>query len=81
VHAHLGTQLKTLLNDTRFHDGWLTGRLMGDTGTDDASYRPHHLHLDLKLRGERLNGAMIAISLPTKRLTNALAHWLELVKR
>jgi CubicO group peptidase (beta-lactamase class C family) len=81
VHAQFGTQLKTLLNDTRFRDGWLTGRLMGDIGTEDASDRPHHLHLDLKLRGARLNGAMIAISLPTKRLTNALAHWVELTKR
>jgi CubicO group peptidase (beta-lactamase class C family) len=80
VHAQLGTQLKTLVNDTRFHDGWLSGRMMGEIGTDDASHRPHHLHLDLKLRGERLNGAMIAISLPTKRLTNALAHWAELTK-
>jgi CubicO group peptidase (beta-lactamase class C family) len=81
VQAQLGTQLKTLVNDTRLRDGWLTGRLMGDIGTEDASDRPHHLHLDLKLRGDRLNGAMIAISLPTKRLTNALAHWVELEKR
>ncbi|MBI3697492.1 MAG: beta-lactamase family protein [Acidobacteria bacterium] len=40
VHARLGQQLATLLNDARFEDGYLTGRLAGDIGTEDANRRP-----------------------------------------
>jgi len=81
VHVQLGDQLKTLLNDMSFKDGCLGGRMMGDIGTEDANRRPYHLHTALKLRGQVLNGAITAISLPGPRLGNALSHWVELKKQ
>ena len=81
IHAQLGAQLKTLLNDVSFKNGYLGGRMMGDIGTEDANRKPYHLHVSLKLREQALNGAIIAISLPGQRLGNALSHWVELKKR
>lgn len=78
VHAQLGDQLRTLLNDVAIKHGYLTGKMMGDIGTQDARRRPHHLHVKLKLRGDVLNGNLTALSLPGKRLANALSHWVEL---
>jgi hypothetical protein len=40
----------------------------------------HHAALSLKLRGDVLNGAMIAQSLPSSRVGLALTHWVELRK-
>jgi len=78
VHARLGEQLPTLVNDMEFKDGRLTGKMCGSIETADASRRPHHprhhLELDLKLRGDVLNGVVIAI------VGNALGHWVELRK-
>ena len=81
VHAQLGDQLKTLLNDMSFKEGNLGGRMMGDIGTEDANRRPYHLHVSLTLRGDVLNGAMIAISLPGRRMGNALSHWVEVSQK
>lgn len=85
VHAQLGTELKTLVNDVELKEGYLIGKMIGDIGTPDASRRPHHLHLDLKLRDNILNGAIIAISVEDRlagahgrRCENALSHWAEL---
>jgi CubicO group peptidase (beta-lactamase class C family) len=80
VHARLGTQLETLLNRVAIADGYLVGSMMGDIGTDDASRTPHTLALTLKLRGGVLVGGMTAMSLPAKRVGNALTHWVELKK-
>jgi CubicO group peptidase (beta-lactamase class C family) len=81
IHAQLGAQLKTLLNDVSFKNGYLGGRMMGDIGTEDANRKPYHLHVVLKLREQALNGVLIAISLPGQRLGNALSHWVELKKQ
>lgn len=78
VHVRLGDQLKTLLTDGRFEDGTLTGCFAGDIGTEDANRRPYHLHLDLRLRGEVLNGAVIVKSPPRTNLDSALSHWTQL---
>ena len=78
VHARLGEQLAALVNDVEFRDGRLTGKMCGSIETADANRRPHHprhhLELDLKLRGDVLNGVVIAI------VGNALSHWVELKK-
>jgi hypothetical protein len=80
VHARLDDEPAALVNDVSFNDGWLTGRFVGDIGTPDASRRRHHLHLDLRLRGGELAGALMAISLrsdsgqPGRRVGNALNH-------
>lgn len=81
IHARLGTQLQTLLNRAGYRNGYLIGAMMGDIGTEDASRRPHTLNLLLKLRGDVLGGAMTAVSLPGKRVGNALTHWVELKKQ
>jgi hypothetical protein len=80
VHARLGDQLQTLLNDVELKDGRLTGRMMGDVGVEDANRRPYHLHADLTLRGNVLNGALIAITYHPNRSGHALSHWVELKK-
>lgn len=80
VHARLGSQPWTLLNDVRLQDGWLTGRMMGDIGTSDANRRPYLLHADLRLRGQLLNGALISKPSPEIRFANWLSHWIELRK-
>jgi CubicO group peptidase (beta-lactamase class C family) len=80
VHARLGLQLQTLLNRVMLRDGYLTGTMMGDIGTEDASRTPHTLSLTLRLRGSVLVGGITAMSLPAKRVGNALTHWVELKK-
>ncbi len=81
VHARLGNQLQTLLNRADFKDGYLTGRMMSDIGTEDANRTRYVLALSLKLRGDVLNGVMVAISMPGKRVGNALNQWVELKKQ
>jgi hypothetical protein len=77
IHAKLGEQQqRTLVNDAKYANGWLTGKMAGRTETDDACHRPynpfHHLELDLKHRGDTITGAMIQIA------CCALSHWVEL---
>jgi hypothetical protein len=80
VHVQLGSQLKTLLTRTQFRDGYLSGSFTGDIGTEDANRTRYTLALSLKLRGDVLNGAMIAQSLLSSRVPLALTHWVELKK-
>jgi CubicO group peptidase (beta-lactamase class C family) len=81
IHARLGLQLRTLVNRADFKDGYLTGEFMSDIGTEDTNRTRYVLSLSLKLRGDALNGAMTARSLPGKRVGNALTHWVELKKQ
>lgn len=81
IHVKMGDQLKVLLNDVSFKDFKLTGKMVGDIETEDANRLPYHLHVSLKLRGNVLNGAIMAISLPMPRLGNALSHWIELEQK
>jgi hypothetical protein len=81
VQAQLGAQMKMLWNDVTWRDGYLSGRMPGDIGTEDAGRRPYFLSFSLKLRGDVLNGAASAISLPGRRAGNALSQWVELSKK
>jgi CubicO group peptidase (beta-lactamase class C family) len=72
---------KTELSDVRWQDGTLSGRFSGDVGTEDANRRPYFIQLSLRLRGDALNGAATAISLPGRRLGNALTQWAELKRQ
>jgi CubicO group peptidase (beta-lactamase class C family) len=81
VHAQIGKQLKTLLSEARWEDGSLHGVMAGDIGTEDANRMPYSLSLTLKLRGNVLNGPASAISLPGKRVGNALTQWVELIHK
>lgn len=86
VHARLGEQLITLVNQVVFAGNHLDGELWGDIGTADARRQSHKLQLDLTLRDGALNGAVVAIpTLPDgeggasgRRVGNALASWAEL---
>ena len=66
-----------------FEDGYLKARVKGGVGTPDAERRRYVLSLDLKLRGDTLNGSATALSIPGQKLPNALSYWAELkrVKR
>ncbi|MCI0491149.1 MAG: hypothetical protein L0229_31555 [Blastocatellia bacterium] len=73
--------MRTLLSRVDFEDGYLTGQMMSDIGTEDANRTRYVLALSLKLRGNVMNGAMTARSLPGKRVGNASTHWVELKKQ
>ena len=81
VHVQLGDDLWTLLNNARFDGEYLRGGFRGDIGTEDANRTDHVLSFELRLRGDTLNGSVIAITLPNVRLGNALTHWAELRRR
>jgi CubicO group peptidase (beta-lactamase class C family) len=78
IYVRLGSEPWTLLNDARYTEQTLTGLFAGDIGTRDANRRPYRLRLEVKLRGNVLNGGLIAQSLPANRVGNALTHWIEL---
>lgn len=78
IKIRLGGQLATLLNYSRLEKGLLTGQFAGDIGTKDANRRPYRLHLRARLDGEKLFGALTAISLPGRKAGNALSYWIEL---
>jgi CubicO group peptidase (beta-lactamase class C family) len=77
VQAHLGTEPETAVSNLRWVNGYLSGRMQGDIGTEDANRRPYLLQLTLKLRGDALNGPASAISRPGARAGNALTQWVE----
>lgn len=81
VHVRLGDDLWALLNNARFDGAYLRGGFRGDIGTEDANRTDYVLSLELKLRGDVLNGSVTAITLPNVRLGNALTHWAELRRR
>ena len=81
VHFQMGQQLKSLVNDPHYKDGWIRGRLWGEIPTDDCRRLPHDLMLDLKHRGDRITGTVTAISRPTSRGGNALPHWIDLKRQ
>ena len=81
IHAQLGDQLETLVNEAHFEDGTFLGLMVGDLRTEDT--RDHtRLQLYLKRRGTMLQGALTATCPPGvgERMRNALSHWVELMK-
>lgn len=81
VEAKLGEAPWTSVIQPGLEDGYLTGSLAGQVETEDAARRPHRIQLSLKLRGNILNGAATAISIPGARAGNALTSWVEVVKQ
>lgn len=80
VHARVGEQLKTLLNDVRIEGTALWGQMTGELDTEETRDGRHVLQLDLRYRGDRLNGAAVAHSVPGVRFAKALSHWVELTR-
>jgi len=81
VHVKFEGQLATLLTGARVRDGWLRGRLHADLGIVDVNRTKHELHLEVKQRGDVLNGSLIAMSVRVPRVGNALTHWIEVKKQ
>ncbi|MPZ19957.1 MAG: serine hydrolase [Luteitalea sp.] len=78
VIAALGDAAPTPVDNVTFRNRFFTGRFPGTIGTPDVERRDYRLQLDLKLRGDVLNGSVIALSTPGERVGNALTHWAEL---
>jgi len=75
VHARLGSQLTTLLNDAKFDQQRLRGRMLGDLGIEEGSGQErYHLQFYLDLRGGALKGAVETHPSPI------LPFWTELNK-
>jgi len=86
VQVQLGSQFRTLLDQVRYRDGFLEGKMMGVLDTDDlhwekANGRPYFLELEIRLREQRLMGQLTAETFPANpRDGVALPHWIELEK-
>jgi hypothetical protein len=92
VYATLGDQSRTLLQDVSYRDKFpqflnagggpfLRGWIQGELETADVSWgRPYKLWLELKLRGNALNGSLITFS-QREMYTGPLAHWVELRRK
>jgi CubicO group peptidase (beta-lactamase class C family) len=68
----------SVLNEISFKNNFLNGEFHGDLGTNDVNRVKHRLRLDVKFRRNKLNGSLIAVPVPEKRVRNALTHWVEL---
>jgi hypothetical protein len=80
VRARLGQESETQIQDPNFKDGYLSGQMKGNLGTEDVNRRPYNLNFSLKLRGKVLNGAVSAISVGGQG-GYGLSHWVELRKQ
>lgn len=74
------------LEEAGLADDWLTGTYRGDVGTADANrYRPNSIELELRRRGDVLEGGG-TVSSPAQRphiggMTMTLTHWVKLKRR
>jgi len=81
-----GTDAHLAVEDLRYHNGWVSGRINGEIDTPEV-HRPHRLILDLRLRGRTLNGAVVAAGYRGNeegragRLASNLSHWVELRRK
>ncbi len=74
------------VEDLQITNGRGYGVFDGDVRTDDAARYEYRVHLDLKPRGDLMNGAALTLSridgngggAPGKRYGNALPYWTEL---
>ena len=78
AEAQVGDQPRAEVLRAAFKGGRLEAAIKGDVGTPDAGRRRYLLVLDLKLRGDVLNGSATALSTPGRPLGNALSYWAEL---
>jgi len=81
VYVRLGGRPWTVLDSATYDEGVLSGVFSGDVGTEDANRRPYNLMLEVKLRGDVLDGSLIARSLGGKWVGNALTHWISVERQ
>jgi len=76
VQAWIGEQGPMPVANPRLVNGWLSGSIAATLDTLDGRMRPHrHMQLDLKLRGDVLNGAVVL------DIGNAISYWTELRRK
>ncbi|MCI0748230.1 MAG: serine hydrolase [Verrucomicrobia subdivision 3 bacterium] len=81
VHAKLGAQLTTLLNEAHYAKRRLTGKMAGDLGIpDETGPASYDLEFELFLRDGVLNGAVTTDSHASPLPGPALPFWVELKK-
>ena len=92
AYATLGEQSRTLVQNVSYRDNlpqflnaggglFLRGWMQGALETADVNRgRPYKLWLELKLRGNVLNGSLVGFS-QREMPTGPLAHWVELGKK
>ena len=78
AEAQVGDQPRAGVLRAVFRKGRLKAEINGDVGTPDANRGRHLLVLDLRRRGDVLNGSATALSMPGRRLPNALSYWAEM---
>ena len=78
VRVKLGKQLETLLSGATYQGGFLRGRFAGSIDYDDARGRPYQVQLELKLRGDVLDGSVIVTTEPDAWGSSAVTQWVEL---
>lgn len=80
VQVQLRYQLKMLLNGVTWENDTLSGYMLGNIGIDEGDGRPYLLTLNLKLRGNVLNGPVQAGLEPKHGIGNRVAQWVEFKK-
>jgi len=87
VLARLGRAPRVVVDRLRVVDGRLQGGMLGDLRSPDTARYRHGLVTDLVVRGDVIDGALVAVALPGtedeggapgRRAGNALAHWVSL---
>jgi len=82
VHARLGTQLTTLLNEAYYEKQRLRGKMAGDLGIpDETGAASYDLDFELFLRDGVLSGAVTTDSHASPLPGPALPFWVELKRQ
>ena len=81
AEAQLAQQPSAKVSALKLEDGHVTGRFKADIGTPDANKREYALLFSLKKTGDKLSGALTALSTHSPKLPNALTSWVELRRR
>ena len=73
VHIKIKDQMETLLNDIDWNGGLLQGQSYGEVKTEDTAHVPHIILLDIRLRGKKMSGHVLAMNDPWY----GLASWIQ----
>ncbi len=82
AYSKLGDEEKQTFYISTRSDNYFWGVLRGNLLTEDTNRYPHDISLDLRLRGDTLDGFALAMcpKTPNNRMGYALSHWTELKK-
>lgn len=74
VHIKIKDQMETLLNNIDWNEGLLQGQFYGEVKTEDTAHVPHIILLDMRLRGKKMSGHVLAMN----DYWFGLASWIQL---